>query len=268
MNNYSCINIYLRACNPSQNKPNNIRPHWYSQNNCFINLLQTINWDLVNLTIVHDGDIKNTLVQELQHYPYNIKQIDTFSYKGYSYEQNCGSSKSLCLTSQIIKEDNIPDNELIYILEQDYLHLSGWCEEILDLYNNLDKYAYSDANKHFCSLYTHPDKVLFINPNANNEWGLYKNMECKVIAAQKRYWAYLPSITSSLIMTKYLFDKFYYYLENGYSDNTMTEQFIRDGAFLIAPVERSLATHCQNPWLSFYIDWEKVNNYANSLSRS
>lgn len=257
---YKKINIYLRACNSAQNKPNNGRPSWYSQDKCFYNLLKTINFNLARLVVVHDGDTANTLTEVLQDdYPYEIKNIDTKSYTGYSYEPNCGSSKSLCLTSEVIKNDNIPENELIYILEQDYLHLPGWCEEVLDLYNNLHKYAHRDSNTLFTNLYHHPDKMIFNNPNVNNEFSMYKNLESKIIATKYRYWRFLPSLTSSWLMTKYLFDANYDLFNHGFSDNTASNEFIKRGYQQITPVE-TLSTHVQIPWLSFYVDWEKVSN--------
>jgi hypothetical protein len=222
--------------------------------------LKTINWNLVNLTIVYDGDPANTLTEVLQDdYPYKVKCIDTKSYKGYSYEPNCMSSKSLCLVSEIIKNDNLPEDELIYILENDYLHLPGWCEEVLDLYNNLDKYAFRDPKLHFANLYHHPDKMIFTNPNATNEFGMYKDLESKIIATKYRYWRYVPSLCSSWLMSKYLFDNNYDLFNHGFSDNTASNEFIKRGYYQISPIE-TLSTHCQLPWLSFYIDWEKVSN--------
>lgn len=258
---YNKINVYLRACNSAQNKPNNGRPPWYSQDKCFYNLLRTINWRLVNLTVVHDGDISNTLTEVLQDdYPYKVRNIDTKSYTGYSYEPNCGSSKSLCLVSQIIKENNIPENELIYILEQDYLHRLGWVETTLDFFN-----VVKNANRCMLSLYDHKDKYLFRlsdeeikQHNLENHWGLYRELKSEIFLTNYSHFRTVPSICSSWIFTKEMFDFAYGLLSIGISDNSCCGEMLKRGCWFASPIP-SYACHVQEPFLAPYINWEEIS---------
>lgn len=261
MSKYNRINIFLRACNPAQNKPNNGRPAWYSQDSCLYNLLKTINYNLASLTIVYDGPVENTLVEQLQdEYPYKIKFIDTKSYTGYSYEPNCGSSKSLCLTSQIIKEDNIPENELIYILEQDYLHRENWVEVTLDFFN-----VTKNVNRCMLSLYDHKDKYLFRltdeeikQYNLEKHWGMYNGLKSEIFLTNYCHFRTVTSICSSWIFNREMFDDSYPLLSGGISDNTCCFEMGKRGAWFASPIP-SLACHIQEPFLAPYVNWEKIS---------
>ena len=120
------IHIFYRHTNAT--KIGSYRPEWFSYNKCFINLLKTIALyrDIVKLNVIFDGDItKNS--------------IFNFSNLFNTIEINAGSDiGSWNETNQIIKhkcEDNIiKENDLIYFLENDYLHVPGWLDIIFDLF--------------------------------------------------------------------------------------------------------------------------------------
>lgn len=260
MNNFNKISIYYRQC--ATNKANNLRPHWFDYEKVFYNLLSTINWKLCDLTVCFDGneaELHNHFTKKYkERFPFRIILIDTKSYNGHSYEKD-GSSKSSCLVAKIVKDDNLPESNLIYLLENDYIHRPFWSEITLDLFN-----TYIDDN-YYISLYDHLDKYLFIlnneeikKFNIENHWGMYKDLKSKIILSTYTHWREVPLICSSWIMSKRLFDRDYDLLSIGISDNTACGTISqRHSTRFLTPIP-SLNTHCQNPFIAPYIDWEKI----------
>jgi len=252
---FNKIKIYLRQT--KINKPNNGRPEWFDYEKVFKNLLNTTNFKLTDLTVCFDGtkedyDSHYTIKYENQ-FAFKIQLINTKEFNGYSYE-NDGSSKSTSLVSRIIRNDNLPDDNLIYILENDYLHRNYWAEMTLDLFNN-----YIDEN-YYISLYDHFDKYIFTYKDRNDHWGMYKDLKSKIIVSSYCHWREVPLICSSWIMSKKLFYRDYDLLSCGTSDNTQCGKIseLYETKFL-SPIP-SIATHCQIPFLAPFLDWNKIIN--------
>ncbi len=254
---FSKINLYLRTC--WANKLSSTRPEYFSIDKCFKNLLSTINWDLVNMTVVFNGNVKGNIVEQLQSkYPYKIKEIDTNTYTGKSYESNCPSSKSYCLTSQIIKEDNLSEDSLIFVLENDYIFRPvDWATIVLDLYNN-----YIDENS-YLSLFDHPDKFMFSQSdetikkhNLEPHWKLYRGLKSEIILSSYSHFRETPSITSTWIMPKRLFDRDFTEHSLGVSDNTGCNIWSsKHGTKFYSPIP-SINCHCERFFIPPFIPWE------------
>lgn len=250
------IHIYYRQC--VSNKPNNTRPAWFNYEKCFKNLLDTINWNICELNVVFDGSLlyyDNHFTKKYQSkYNFRVRQIDTKNWEGKSYEPNCGSSKSGALTSELINEDNLSENNLIYILENDYLHLPHWSEIVLDLFNNLE-----DQNC-YISLYDHLDKYIFNKNNRKDEWSQFVDLKSEIILSSYRHWRTTPLICSSWILPKLLFDRDLENLLIGISDNThcgiIKEKY---KTYFLTPIP-SLATHCEKFFMAPFVNWESLVN--------
>ena len=252
---YNKIEIYLRQTN--HNKISNTRPHWFNYEKTFVNLLNTINYNLASLTIVFDGELKGHFTEKyVDKFPFRIVRIDTSSFIGETYEKNCGSSKSGALTAFAIKNDNLSEKSLIYINDNDYLHLPYFCEHALDLINTLE-----DQNV-YISLYDHLDKHIF-NKNTDDHWGMYKNLTSKIILSNARHYRYVPNITSAWVIPKNLFDRDFSALSIGISDNTHCFNINKEyNTKFLSPIP-TLSTHCQLPFLAPLVDWEKLQNSYN-----
>lgn len=251
MDKYKKINIYLRQASYPTNKMG--RPEWFCPEKAFVNLLQTTNFNICKLNVVFDGDISNHFtLKYLKEYNFNIIQIDTKSFNGPTYQTD-GSCKSGALTGITIKNDNLPSDEVIYILENDYLHLPFWSEIALDFFNSVQ-----NSNKYIISLYEHLDTFLFVK-NASDHWGMYKDLKSRIFLSRFWHWRELPCICSSWMMSKEVFDLMEDCLCIGMSDNTMSEKVRQRGGFCASPIP-TIATHIQEPFLAPFIDWEQLNN--------
>lgn len=255
MSKFNKIKVYYRQT--SHNKISPTRMAGFDYERCFKSFLDSVNPNLVDLTICFDGSLweyDNHFTSKYQK-KYNFKTsiINTNSYTGKSYE-NDGSSKSSCLVAEIIKRDDVKDEDLIFTLENDYIFKPiDWALIALDLYNN-----YSDGNL-YCSLYEHLDTYIFNRTDCNNEWSMYKDLQSKIFLSYFCRWRVLPAITSSWIFTKSLFERDFDLHSIGISDNTGCLEFRKRGSICVGPL-MPIMTHSESYFLAPYCDWNKVLN--------
>ncbi len=253
---FNKIHVFLRQT--SHNRTDNSdRPSWFNYEKAFKNLLDTIEWGKVKLTICFDGELKGHFTEKyISKYPFDIKLIDTKNYNGTSYQSD-GSSKSAAIISQYAKELNEPEDTLLFFLENDNLFCSNvWASSVLDFFNSV-----KDSDYYIMNLYHHADLFLFQHEDRTDHWSMYSKLKSKIIATNYNYWRECPSVTSSWILNKRIFDLGYQdAFKIGISDNSgshlMNEKF---GVKCIVPINTYM-THCQNPFLAFFVDWETISN--------
>ena len=113
------IEVFIRHCYYSklQELPDRTRPQWFNKIKVFENFKNTLNPNLVNYTIVYDefyGSIDKTFLAKEK----NVKII------------KCGSEcDSFLKTLDIIQSKNFDDDQIVYLLEDDYLHKESLIEE-------------------------------------------------------------------------------------------------------------------------------------------
>lgn len=232
------IHIYYRHYNIEGNDRRG-RPEWFGFESCFFNLMKTLpgyNSGKHRLNVVYDGNVnENGEIEEnwmgtLTHQSHKIWPI-----KGGS------DSSSFFQTIEIIKNDeNIQPGDLIYLLENDYLHVKGWIDKVFELfltYNGVD----------YVSLYDHNDKYFLPQ---------YFNLLSKIIPTKSHHWRNTPSTCGSFIISKQLFDADYDVLSTMVGDHNkflwLNEH--RDRTVL-TPLP-GLSTHCMDGLLSPTIDWK------------
>ena len=171
-------------------------------------------------------------------------RVNNYNYK--SYNIKCGSDIcSFFTTCNIIKNDiNIEDGDLIYFLENDYLHIEGWLPKIFELfstYNGLD----------YVSLYDHNDKYFL---------PIYNNLVSKIITTNTHHWRTTPSTCGSFILSKEKFIEDFDILSTMEGDHN---KFLWLNQYrnrsVITPIP-GLSTHVMNDLLSPTINWEQLNN--------
>jgi len=212
------------------------RPEWFDYEKCFINLLNTIsNKKNILLNIIMDGNINNNWI---------YKYKDQYNW----YEIIGGNMDTVTLKSYAIIKNYICDeNDLIYILENDYLHVPDWYEKIQTLYNYFNNISY-------VSLYDHFDK--YSDP-------IYDNLLAKIWVTANHHWRSTPSTCGSYITSKKIFAL-------DYDDHTGVTTPIGDhhkwlylnntkNRLMITPMP-GLSTHCMKNFLSPGIDWKQINN--------
>ena len=216
-----------------EGKGNKLRPEWFDYENCFTNLLNTIkNKDNIILNIVMDGKIDNNWIKKYKEF-YN------------SYEFDGGDIEIITKSIyKIIKEYKCDDNDLIYILENDYLHVDGWDKKVIELYQTFDGLNY-------ISLYDHNDKYFLQQ---------YDDLASKIITTNSHHWRTTPSTCGSYIVPKHIFDDDYEIQTTIIGDH-IKHVYLNEHKerFILTPIP-GLSTHCMETLLSPTIDWKQISN--------
>ena len=239
---FNKIHVFVRQTN--HHKPNNNRPNWFSYEKVFQNLLKTSNPNLIDITVVFDGDIKNHFTEKYSGFeiiPINAPPPGNFT-----------SIIKLC---EIIKEKNLSENTIIYILENDYVHVPYWAEILLDLYN-------TTGGNHYTTLFDHGDLYLF-RQDRSDHFGMYRNWRPEVIVSRYRHWKTVQLACSCYVMSKKIFDEDCGILSQGLADNTTYGIITKRSNRVIWSPAPSLSTHSEIPFIAPVINWEYIINERN-----
>lgn len=225
------MNIYIYYRHTTNTQTSSDRPSWFNHEYCFKNLLKTIaDNDNIHLTLALDGDIKSDFTK---NYANHFKLFQT------NYNSSLQSYRALL---EYIKTEPIESNDLIYFLENDYLHVPNWVSKINELfmtYKGLD----------YVSLYDHNDKYLL---------PMYENLVSKIFTTTTHHWRTTPSTCGSFIITKQLFDKDYDIWSTAVGDHETFLYLNKErNRFIYTPIP-GLSTHCMNNLLSPTINWENI----------
>ena len=227
------INVYLRHCYYSkiQESPGKQRPSWWDKEKVFQNFKNTLNPETTKYTIIYDehyGKIEDTFLAQEQ----NV------------YVINCGGeAKSFIETLKYITTQNHSQDDIIYFLEDDYIHQPGWDKVLLEAFTLPISYA---------TLYDHRDKY--------SEY--YAEFRTKVLFTDSCHWMATPSTTNTFAV-KYstLVEDFYTHTKysTGVEPSADHQKFLelaQRGRVLISSLP-GYSTHCQADLLSPCIDWKK-----------
>ena len=225
------IHIFYRHYNIEGND-NKGRPQWFNYEKCFVNLLNTIKGKNVDLHLIMDGNIETNFIKKYKD-RYILHTIEAKNDQS-SFNQTWG----------IVKGLPIGEKDLIYFLENDYLHVDDWVEKVLNIFQR-----YEGLN--YVSLYDHIDK--YFAP-------MYEDLVSKIIVSDNHHWRTTTSTCGSFIVNKKIF-------EEDYNEHTTISgdhnKFIHltqtKNRFILTPIP-GLSTHCMEFLLSPTIDWEKINN--------
>ena len=205
------------------------RPEGFSYEKCLNNILNTIEGNKdITFYLIYDGkcSIKDS----------RINQIVEFT---------GGSDKaSFFYTWEYAKQLTLGDKDLIYFLENDYLHVNGWYEKIIDLYNSFDVPGY-------VSLYDHLDKYTST---------MYDDLQSQIYITKSSHWRTVPSTCGSFVINKQILEEDYDIHTSFYSDH---DKFIYLGQtrnrIVISPMP-GLSTHCESHFMTPLINWTNVNS--------
>tara|TARA_B100002019_G_scaffold285533_1_gene294634 strand:+ start:1209 stop:1976 length:768 start_codon:yes stop_codon:yes gene_type:complete len=236
------IEVFIRHCYYSklQELPDRTRPKWFNKIKVFENFKNTLNSNLVNYTIIYDeyfGSIDNTFLAQEK----NVEII------------NCGSEcDSFLKTLDIIQSRNFDDDQIVYLLEDDYLHRSGWCDIMLEGFS---------INASYVTLYDFEE--------FNNQ-----DILCKIFSTDRCHWRSVPASTNTFacryktlledlnIHEKYssshaIKEKEGFYFSKDYDKFWELQKHNR---YVISSIP-GWSTHCDANFLSPIIDWEKIISY-------
>lgn len=167
------IRIFQRHCNFSSNSHNKPRPDWFDREKIFDSFINTLD-ERVEYTAFHDsgnGSIKDHFL--------NSKDVNKISEFGGNDAQ-----AFLNLLNYVIKQD-YNDNDIIYFVEDDYLHRKEWIDILLEVYEHI--------NPDYCTLYDHPDKY----PSQDSYLNMYDDFQSQILVTPSAHWRSVPSTTNT-----------------------------------------------------------------------
>lgn len=238
-------NIHLQLKNPkltvfyrySDSQNNKNRPSYFSKEKCLMAFLKRFSQHMIY--IVADNVCEET-------YSFLCQLLGTSNV----IRTSLHNSKSFLCSVQLAI-DNFPDDEMIYLVEDDYLHTKDSAKIIMEGLNMAD----------YVSGYDHADK--YINhleggPNPHIKDG---GEETRVILSKSRHWKFTNSCCMTFATTvkilkddKHIYEEF---CQNNIPDDfNMFTRLKQNGRRLISCIP-AVSTHCETSWLSPLIDWEK-----------
>ena len=257
------IHIFFRTT--SNKRDNKDRPDWFSYERCWKNLLGTCMDNPI--TVIHDGEIEFEWFKEMPPANVDIMQIDSekaieplikeWEDKGETYvdqdafgnsiekrlekpdrEKAAGSLMYEIIFNKIKDVEN--KNELVYMIEDDYIHLEGWPAIFEDVF-----YHYKDLT--YATLYDHPDKYT----------ERYKGLQTPLIMSSYSHWRFVPSSCGTFggRISAFLNDKEIHM--NDLGDHNKFLKLAQRNRSIISPVP-GFATHCINNFLAPYRDWSRI----------
>ncbi|MDB4378271.1 hypothetical protein N9Z41_00735 [bacterium] len=226
------MNIILRISEAGYNK---VKPEYINNQNCTANAVKV--FPNANWKIIADNILPSTLSMLSQHNLQNyIQQV---------FIGNGAGTFNLALDYAL----TLPENEIIYFLENDYLHIPG-SEKVIEEGFNL--------GAEFLSLYDHPDKYVDgVNPYVSGGGEV-----TKVFLSESCHWKLTNSTTMTFAAKVYTLKKYETILRKHTStshphDFKMWVELREQGASLITPLP-GYATHGETAWLSPLTNWFEV----------
>lgn len=226
------IHIFYRHYSGADLSPKHpYRPEGFSYEKSFNNLLKTIkDYSNVELTIMMDGSKQNTFLEK---------------YDGNVYEFSGGSDNaSFFETVKYAKNKNIGEKDLVYFLENDYLHVDGWVDKVIDLFSTFRGLSY-------VSLYDHNDKYFL---------SMYEDLVSKIITTKTHHWRTTPSTCGSFIISKQILEEDFNVLSTMVGDHNKFLWLNKNRERSVITPIPGLSTHCMKGLMSPTINWEKINN--------
>lgn len=223
------IHIFYRHYNVEKTDSRG-RPNWFDYEKCFQNLLSTIEDKNINLHVVFDGNIETNFINK-----YKDKFI--------THQIKAGNDQtSFNETFKIAKSIPMEKTDLVYFLENDYLHIQGWSDKVIELFNTY-------TLLHYVSLYDHNDK--YFAP-------MYESLVAKIFTTATHHWRNTPSTCGSFIIVRELLELDYDIHTTIAGDHNKFIQLANErNRSVITPIP-GLSTHCMEGLMSPTIDWSKL----------
>lgn len=261
MNNFKKLNIYNRHY--TRNKKHPQRPDWFNYEKCFGNLLATTNFDLCNLTIIFEKeeDYPNYFIKKYEGVkPFKVKFIDTSEEKWIGKtNEKIGWARSIAAAAEVIKNDNLPENELLSIVDDDFLHTPNWVEVCLDYINNN-----LNGENWWVNPTDYGDRYYFVDENHTidqygTDMGMYAELTSKIRLGNYNYWRETPNALTSSIMPVKTFNRDHEtYWKTGYSDCSLCNEIRKKYKTEFWNPMPGVSCHVIWPFYSPFVNWFEI----------
>jgi len=229
------ISMFVRHCNFSVVSSEKERPAYFSRELCHANLKRTTPEDLVDVTYIMDGNLdEHFLAKETD---VNIITIQAGS-----------ETRSFQAMLDIIFAQNLPDDTLLYLTEDDYLHRDGWALALLE--------GFEWGRADYLTLYDHGDKYTS---------AYYETFRPELFVTPSCHWRTTPSTTNTFATTagvlrrdEHVHRKFAH-LDKAYTqDHDRFMDLWKQGAALVSSLP-GWATHMtRDDFVSPCVDWAAI----------
>lgn len=233
------LRIFQRHCLFSPNSEHKGRPVWFNREKIFDQFLNTLD-SKAELTCMFDSGRGGVD----QHF-LSKKDVEVVSLKGGN------DAISFLNVLNYIKDQNYNNNDIIYFLEDDYIHRSGWIDVMLE------GFEYIGAD--YYTLYDHPDKY---GPTTYPM--LYEDLTSKIFATPSIHWRTIPNTTNTYACTYETlmkhFDihiKYCDLVEKWTKDSYKFQELWSIGSNLISCIP-GYSAHVENNMLSPVVDWSVI----------
>lgn len=219
---------------------NKIKPDYINNENCLKNFCNVFFDYIYDIHIIADNCSDNTITMIKKYIdPINIEKV--------SVEHGAGTF-NLALDKALKWEDD----EIIYFIENDYLHKQGSPNILKEGFN---------LGASFIALYDHPDK--YMDPRSGgNPYCEGGAEDTRVYLTNSCHWKITNSTTMTFASKVYILKQTENILRKHTSgthpnDFSMFMELRENNHLLITPIP-GFATHGETAWLSPLTDWSKI----------
>lgn len=227
------IEVFSRHCIFSTISKHKKRIDGFSHQECYRNLLETIDRKKTNLTFFLDvaGGSKE------QHYLSNecVMEINEGTEAG-----------SFLRLLEHVSQLNLHPETILYFVEDDYIHRLGWVDILLE--------GFQVPGAEYVTLYDHKDKYFFPS---------YNGLTSRVFATASCHWRSTPSTTQTFatrfktLMRDLPIHRKYSEDREISADHAKFLHLRRKGAVLISSIP-GWSTHAEPEFASPCFDWEAL----------
>lgn len=243
------LHIFFRHVHAKHNgrsrDPHKSRPEWFSHELCFNNLIETLDRspfaNRVSVTVVYDGT-----EAELAGDFVSRARVGKRNFEFKTLLVNGGSNiKSWLQLLEHIERSPIPGDEIIYFLENDYLHVEHWLDKVVELYDSQVEFDY-------LSLYDHTD---FYETESKPPYPVFRDLRSRLHVTKTHHWREAPSTCGTFLLQKHVLLEDMRVWTSRLSDfYAFTYLSTLKRRILVTPVP-GLSTHCMTGCLAPTIDW-------------
>jgi hypothetical protein len=246
------IHIYFRHCPTARLTPQ-ARPAWFGYDLCFANLVETTRQGReagrIILHIVFDGSPEALQTNVISPHLFPLfEQTPAAIHIHHVEGGNQRAAWRACL-GVIGDGAGIADDDMIYLLENDYLHVPDWVARLEEL-------AASPIEWDYATLYDHPDKYPGYTEVADS--ARYRNLFSKIFCAGSHHWRTTPNSTGTYILRGRTYRRDLPILRLGLYDFRLFKLLgLARRTTVVSPLP-SLSTHSMSEYLAPVVAWDAV----------
>lgn len=221
---------------------NKIKPNYVNNENCLRNAIMAFPFNTTDWHVLADGVNEETKQMIEKYIPTDrVEHINITNGSGYPFMYSLN------------KFINLPDDTIIYFVENDYIHRPG---------SDIVLREGFELGTDYVTLYDHPDK--YINPDKGGNPFIEDNGEItRVYLSNSCHWKLTNSTTGTFAAKVSTLKRDYQtiskFANQPYLDDfhMFIELLQSLNKTLISPIP-GYSTHGETKWLTPLIDWEKI----------